>query len=382
MTKPTVLIFIDWFDPAYKAGGPIVSVINLVKHLSQFCEFYIITSSKDYLSTDKLGVTEFNKWINYNEDVKVNYLDRGKVGFKRVLNEIKLVNPDLIYINGIFSFKYSILPLICAKLKLKKVIISSRGMLALEALKIKPLKKRAYLLVAKSLGLFRNVLFHVTKDFEMNDIRKAIGRKNVVKVVSNISNFIEPKNYYKEEHQLNLLYLGRIAKEKNTKYVIDLLSLVKNENVNINLNIYGEIYDSKYWSECLELIDALSSNISTTYHGSIKPNQIESVLKINHCLISPSLGENFGHSIVEALSAGLPVIISNNTPWHNLKAEQAGFDINLEEIARFKEAVVKFALMGNSEYENWSKNAAAYIRNKIDREDIINGYKELFQIDE
>lgn len=34
-----VLIFIDWFAPGYKAGGPITSNVNIVEHLSDKLDF-------------------------------------------------------------------------------------------------------------------------------------------------------------------------------------------------------------------------------------------------------------------------------------------------------------------------------------------------------
>ena len=34
MKKLKVLIFIDWFKPGYKAGGPTTSNVNIVDHLS------------------------------------------------------------------------------------------------------------------------------------------------------------------------------------------------------------------------------------------------------------------------------------------------------------------------------------------------------------
>ena len=47
MDKPKVLVFIDWFYPAYKAGGPIRSVSGMVKQLSNDFEFYLVTSNQD-----------------------------------------------------------------------------------------------------------------------------------------------------------------------------------------------------------------------------------------------------------------------------------------------------------------------------------------------
>ncbi len=39
MMKPKVLIFIDWFTPGYKAGGPTTSNVNIVNHLSDDFDF-------------------------------------------------------------------------------------------------------------------------------------------------------------------------------------------------------------------------------------------------------------------------------------------------------------------------------------------------------
>ena len=45
--KPKVLIFIDWYKPGFKAGGPIQSVSNIVSQLGKDYEFYIITRDTD-----------------------------------------------------------------------------------------------------------------------------------------------------------------------------------------------------------------------------------------------------------------------------------------------------------------------------------------------
>jgi glycosyltransferase involved in cell wall biosynthesis len=53
-------------------------------------------------------------------------------------------------------------------------------------------------------------------------------------------------------------------------------------------------------------------------------------------LFLPSLGENFGHVIVEALSAGCPILISDRTPWRGLAERGVGWDLPLEDPAGFR----------------------------------------------
>jgi glycosyltransferase involved in cell wall biosynthesis len=69
-------------------------------------------------------------------------------------------------------------------------------------------------------------------------------------------------------------------------------------------------------------------------------------------MLLPTLGENFGHSIIEALSAGLPVIISNRTPWKNLMVEGVGADLPLEDELEFVRQLEHFQSMGEHDMEN------------------------------
>ena len=69
-----VLIFIDWFAPGYKAGGPITSNVNIVEHLSDKLDFYVITSSFDYHATAPYKNIQENKWVDW-QGAKVIYIN-------------------------------------------------------------------------------------------------------------------------------------------------------------------------------------------------------------------------------------------------------------------------------------------------------------------
>jgi hypothetical protein len=51
MPQKNILIFIDWFLPGYKAGGPISSNANLIAHLGLEYKFFVITRNTDYCET-------------------------------------------------------------------------------------------------------------------------------------------------------------------------------------------------------------------------------------------------------------------------------------------------------------------------------------------
>jgi hypothetical protein len=84
-------------------------------------------------------------------------------------------------------------------------------------------------------------------------------------------------------------------------------------------------------------------------------------------------GENFGHSIAEALNHGLPVVISDRTPWRNLHKISAGWDIPLNQAAF--EIVLQICLsMDNQDYQAMRKKAhqhgAAVARDPKSIEDV------------
>ena len=130
-----ILVFIDWFSPAYKAGGPIVSVNNIIEHLYHKFEFYVVTSIHDIDKKEVVFKEDSNKWIT-KKKYSIIYLSRShqKIFFYNyILSE---VNPDIIYLNSLFSIRFSILPMLRLKNN-ERIILAPRGMLGDGALKIK-----------------------------------------------------------------------------------------------------------------------------------------------------------------------------------------------------------------------------------------------------
>ena len=59
--RPVVLVAIDWYLPAYRAGGPIRSVANLVAALGDDLDFRIVCGDRDLGAADLLPV-EMDQW--------------------------------------------------------------------------------------------------------------------------------------------------------------------------------------------------------------------------------------------------------------------------------------------------------------------------------
>ena len=142
MEKLVVLVFIDWFYPAYKAGGPITYCLNLIDNLKAYYTFKIVTGDTDYLETVP-NVEQSDVWIVKN-GYEVIYLSKKNIGIKGMNKIIKGTSYDILWINGMFSFWYSIVPLLNRN-KNGRTVVSVRGMLGSNVLKFKPIKKMFFL---------------------------------------------------------------------------------------------------------------------------------------------------------------------------------------------------------------------------------------------
>ena len=76
----------------------------------------------------------------------------------------------------------------------------------------------------------------------------------------------------------------------------------------------------------------MPENIQVSYKGSVESDKVPGILKDYHFFLMPSEGENFGHGILEALTAACPVIISDKTPWTDLRKKRlAGIVLWIQE---------------------------------------------------
>ena len=152
-------------------------------------------------------------------------------------------------------------------------------------------------------------------------------------------------------------YLGRIAPIKNLHLALTCLAEQKGE---VDFDIYGPLdNDTSYWERCQHDIAALPENIRVHYHGSVTPEQVSDALRDAHFFILPTAGENFGHAILEALNAGLPAIIGDQTP-HLHGGGKAGWALPLKDETGWRSAVEACMKMDQETYDAHVEAAHAY----------------------
>ncbi len=414
----TVFISIPWFLPAFKAGGPIQSIANMVKELDSGYQFYIYTSNSD-LHGLPIAVAKTNEWTDFNACTKVWYAakeDRSQ----HLLAQVEKIQPDCLYIIGLFDWHFNIVPLLYAKAT--KKILSVRGMLHPGALGQKAFKKKIFLQLMKWLKLERKCSFHATDATEAGFIEGVFVSNSNIQVAANFPRLLEAQaTPIKEKGLLRMISIGIISPMKNYLLVLQALKQVK---ATVRYDIYGPVKEPAYWEQCLQAIQLLPTNITVAYHRELPPHKVPGKLAGHHLFILPSKSENYGHAIVEALSAGVPVVTSMGVPWLGLFEKNAGMNVNVElrstnEEVRIEErergavsklqstndelrmeegrsdalgmlapresaelnlveAIEMFAAMGQDEWNGYSKGAVEYIHARIDVAELKRAYGEMF----
>lgn len=378
-TKPNILIFIDWFLPSYKAGGPIQSVNNIILNLKTIYNFYIITSDSDLDAPLDLKAHQKNKWIQ-KETHQVIYVDKqhqNKSFYNSIIKDKAFI---AIYLNSLFSPRFSLLPFLLFKSKPTKIILAPRGMLGKGAMSIKPFKKTVFLKLFKMLRWHSRITWHATAIPEEHEIIKQFGARVNIKTAPNLSSptskeLIEKD---KEPYHLNLFFMSRISTKKNLLGALKVLMTI-DKRYHINFTIIGPVEDKRYWQSCAKLIKNLPNNIIINQIGPVPHHDINNLLTKQHVLFLPTLHENFGHAIVEAWQNACPVIISDQTPWQNLTEKKIGCSHPVNNLSDYKFSIERFAAMNQEAFNKWTINSKKFAQQLTDEDLNLKKYKTLFE---
>lgn len=354
-----ILTFSSHYLPGYKGGGPIRSIANMVEQLGDEFQFRVVASDRDLGDSAPYSGVPVDVWVTVGK-AKVFYRSPGRAGWSALLRSVDRLSFDLIYLNSFFSASSSLRPLTyrhLGRLASRPVLLAPRGEFSPGALSLKPAKKRVFLACANMIGLHQGVTFQASSDHEAADVRRVLGGVPI-HVASNLpaqpipaARNIDPQP---TGGPLRAAFLSRISPKKN---LLGALQILKSVSVPVTFEIYGVIEDREYWARCQAIIAALPSHIQARYQRPLHPDEVVAVLSGHDFFFMPTLGENYGHAIREALSAGLPVLISDQTPWRGLADKSAGADLPLDAPDAFVAWIEEFAQLAPKQRFDMSRAA-------------------------
>jgi glycosyltransferase involved in cell wall biosynthesis len=380
-TLKKILILSDWYEPGYKAGGPIQSVKNFVVAMHGCYDISILTRDSDLGSSEPYPGIPSDQWISREPGFRIYYVGKKNLNKGSIRELIVSQKPDFIYINSMYSIPFTILPLFLLwRKKIKAImVISPRGMLRESAIKWKSTRKKLFIALLNLAHIPENIRFHATDEQERKDILHFFPRVQQLISIPNFSAAMpESLSFIKKNPGiLRCVYISRIMAIKNILFFLKMLNRVP-ASILLELAIYGDVEDGDYWQESLKCIQSLPDHVKVTYHGSIPNAQVLSTLESHQIFVLPTLGENFGHAIFESLSAGRPVMISNKTPWLGLWGKKAGWDLSLDDPDSWLVAIEEAADMDQSTYNEWSASSRQYAQDHQEKSNLKLEYKKLF----
>jgi glycosyltransferase involved in cell wall biosynthesis len=147
----------------------------------------------------------------------------------------------------------------------------------------------------------------------------------------------------------------------------------------VDFVVHGPVSDAAYWRACEILMRGAPANVSIRYGGEIANAMVPSMLVEQDLLFLPTRGENFGHAIFEAMACGVPVLISDRTPWRNLEEHGVGWDLPLDHPESFVRAIACLAAMTEGERHSMRRRARAYSEEYVKTSDAASRTKAMFE---
>jgi glycosyltransferase involved in cell wall biosynthesis len=364
---PRILLFADWYLPGSKAGGPVSAIANLIELLGdEFC-FHVITRDRDITEKSVYAGVLTDHWIPVG---KANVLYTSDLSFSNLRRHILEIAPNVIYLNSFFSLgtRKILLMRRLGLLPASAVVLCPQGEFSPAALSLRRLRKWLYQRVTARTGLYRDLTWQACSDLEKQQITAAgiaTGTRNCGRLVvtpnlpsPHLPEFpTELQRPEKRPGAVRLIFLSRISRIKNLHFALKSLAAVCGD---AELEIVGPVEDAGYWAACQEQIRALPKNVVVTCAGPVRHELVSRTFFQHHFLLLPTLGENFGYAILEALAAGCPVFISDQTPWRNLQGAGVGWDLPLGKPDLWQSALQECIAMDDAIYQSMSQRARRF----------------------
>lgn len=399
--KPIVLVTVRYFLPAFRAGGPVRTLKAMVEYLGATHEFKILALDRDLGEHSPFPSIRKNEW-NQVGLAKVRYFPPNLTLPFCLVRTLRNTEFNILYLNSFFDPMFTLVPLLARRLGLlpdKPVIVAPRGELSPGALAQKRLKKLIFLKIAPFLGLYKNTILHASTELEKGEIEKALALHRgdlvsvpKVRVARNLASAdkfeiriardmssAEPAaanpRKTKAPGKLSAVFISRVSPKKNLMAAIEMVARVRGD---VSLHIYGPIDDSNYWQKCQQAIKQCGDSVRVEYKGALAHEEVLGTLARYDAFVFPTLGENFGHVILESLLAGCPVVMSDQTPWRDLPAKHAGWDLPLQAPDRFVEVLQALADMGEAAHRPWREGANALGMATLNDERVLGDNQKLF----
>jgi glycosyltransferase involved in cell wall biosynthesis len=373
-----IFALIETYLPGYKAGGPIRSLSNMVEHLSDRYAFRVFTSDRDLGDAAPFPGVQTGAWQRVG-DAEVFYSPRQGMGL-RLMRLLRQLRPTVVYANSIFSrvTRHYLALRTLGLVPASAFVIAPRGEISPGALRLKAWKKRPYLAAIRFLPFLRRATWQACADREATEMASVLGDGRDLVIAGNLAgrsiNQGLQDRAQKRPGEARFLFFSRISRKKNLVFLLQGLTKIGGR---VELTIAGPAEDEAYWQECEAAIARLPPNVSVERLGAIPHTEVARLMSRHSFFVLPTLSENYGHVVQEALASGCPPLISDTTPWRNLQALGIGLDVPLVH-ERWTAALQACVDMDAAEHSRMAAAATAFVRDDAGQHEAVRQTDAMF----
>ena len=298
MAKKKILYILTKSD----LGGVSKYLLEIAKNLDNNVVPFFIMSSAGYFSNEleKLGLKDnifFVPMTNSICDLKTHISSN-----LQTLKIIQKIKPDLIHCN---STTAGIVGRICGVLSSTPVIFTAHGWAFTDG--ISKGKRVFYKILETLLAIFTKKIICVSEyDRQLALKVMPLFKNKLITIhngISDIDDDYKKKDFSTE--QLKIVMISRFCPQKDPYTLINAVNQFNKEGLNIHLDLYG------YGEELKKVLDLMKdcNCLNIKYCGEI--SDVTPILKNYDVYALISNWEGLPIGIIEALRAGLPILVSN-----------------------------------------------------------------------
>ncbi|UTE77500.1 glycosyltransferase family 4 protein [Rossellomorea sp. KS-H15a] len=327
------------------SGGVRKHLVDLMENIDKDkYEVYLLYSEKradkvfwnkiEHLNSLKIkmyNIENFDRDISLKSDIK---------GFIRIFNTIKRIDPDVVHCH---SSKAGALGRVAAKILGVKKIIYTPHAYMFQNPNTNKVKKTAFMLLEKYLSKITNLTLNVSEGERKVALQKGVIKESDSKVIFNGVNPLQKNNNSQNKH--DTLWVGTIGRMDDQKDPFTFLEIAKTLIPKYPNLKFAYVGDGIHYDEMKRQIskDMLGERL-LLFGFQDNPTQYLNTFDI---FISTSLYEGFPYSLLEALSASLPIVATNVTGNNEIVVD--GKNGYLFEPKNISEAVAKIEKIINSQ---------------------------------
>ena len=369
-----VLVTVGIFPP--DIGGPATFVPKIAKYFQDELNYEI-----------EILTLSDNKNSNINDDFSVKRIDRNLPIIYRWLKTIFTIyklgkNKDLIFVNGLGT-ETTIANIFLKKKIIRKIVGDPVWERAYSKAKISEsfdefqvknygfsisLQKKVRSFSIKKSDIVVTPSKHL-KNFILN-----LGFKNKIEIINNGVFIPEENTNIFTNDQINITIVSRLVSHKNIKKIIRAISDLNDPL--IYLNIIG---DGPELNQLQKISLESNNKDNTIFHGKLNRDDINHIFLKSDIYIQASNYEGLPHSLLEAMSYGIPVLC---TPVGECKEilgnEDRGYILDLPVSKNNIKSKISQIISEKDIANKKGERGKDFINEKYNLTNSFNLYKNLF----